>query len=144
MEAPSLSGPEDPERDDEMWKRIKEEEHFYYKLDFMPGAKELFDAVYKIYGNRCEILTGIPKEKRGIKNASEDKENWIHDYLYPEIKVNRVLREQKPKYCLGKDCILIDDMEKNIKEWNEIGGTGIQNISAEDTLRKLKELGIID
>lgn len=73
----------------------------------MPGAKEMFDAVYGKYGDRCEILTGIPKPKRGITD------------------------------------ILIDDMESNIRDWNEYGGTGIKNVSADETMRRLKELGII-
>ena len=43
----------------------------------------------------------------------------------------------------GKGCILIDDMERNIRDWNAIGGTGIQNINAEKTVEKLKELEIL-
>ena len=54
-----------------------------------------------------------------------------------------MFREEKPQYCTGKGCILIDDMERNIKEWNEMGGTGIVNVSAEDTMSRLKELGIL-
>ena len=34
-------------------------------------------------------------------------------------------------------------MERNIKEWNEMGGTGIVNVNAEDTMNRLKELGIL-
>jgi hypothetical protein len=34
-------------------------------------------------------------------------------------------------------------MERNIRDWNEMGGTGIQNISAEKTMETLKEMGII-
>ena len=53
------------------------------------------------------------------------------------------VREEKPQYCTGKGCILIDDMERNIKEWNEMGGTGIVNVSADETMSRLKELGIL-
>ena len=143
MEAPSPDGPEDPEKDNEMWRRIKNVEHFYDKLDLMPGAKELFDAVYNKYGDKCEILTGIPKPHRGIKDAGEDKEKWVHRLLAPEIEVNVCLRAEKIQKCNGKDCILIDDMEKNIKEWTEEGGTGIQNLDAASTMKKLKEMGIL-
>ncbi len=31
-----------------------------------------------------------------------------------DLKVNIVYREEKPDYCGGKGCILIDDMKKNI------------------------------
>ena len=129
--------------DNEMWEAIKKTPHFYDYLELMPGAKEMFDAIYKKYGNKVEILTGIPKPKRGIVYAGEDKAKWTHRLLNPDIKVNIVFREDKPKYCTGKGCILIDDMERNIRDWNEMGGTGIQNINAEKTAEKLKELGIL-
>ena len=35
-------------------------------------------------------------------------------------------------------------MIKNIKEWEDEGGTGIQNVSARSTIRRLMELGILD
>ena len=39
--------------------------------------------------------------------------------------------------------ILIDDMERNIREWNEMGGTGIVNVDAAHTMEQLKQLGIL-
>lgn len=33
--------------------------------------------------------------------------------------------------------------ESNICDWNEIGGTGIVNVSAEETVAQLKRLGIL-
>ncbi len=133
-----------PQLDDEMWERIKEVGNFYDKLELMPGAKKMFDAVYNRYQDRCEILTGIPKAKRGINTAGEDKINWVRRLLSKDIKVNIVYREEKPQYCAGPDCILIDDMERNIKEWTEMGGTGIQNEAAFVTICRLIELGILD
>ena len=133
-----------PGEDDEMWERIKEIGDFYNRLELMPGAKEMFDLVYGKYQDRCEILTGIPKEKRGIVTAGEDKIKWVKRLLSEEVKVNIVFREEKPQYCSGPDCILIDDMEKNIKEWEACRGTGIQNINAYATIRRLMELGILD
>ena len=106
-------------------------------------AKAMFDAVYSKYGDKCEILTGIPKPRRGIVNATPDKKLWVKRLLSGDIVVNIVFREEKPKFCTGKNCILIDDMEKNIKEWNGMGGTGILNVNAEDTMNRLKELGIL-
>lgn len=132
-----------PGADDEMWAKIKEVSHFYDVLELMPEAKEMFDAVYGKYGDKCEILTGIPKPKRGIVDAGEDKKKWVHRLLSKDIKVNIVFREDKPQYCIGKGCILIDDMEKNIAEWEAMGGTGIQNVSADETMEKLARMGII-
>ena len=63
--------------DDAMWAEIKKVDHFYDKLELMPGARELFSDVYTKYGDRCEILSGIPKPRRGITTAGEDKISWV-------------------------------------------------------------------
>lgn len=134
---------DDPDADNRMWEAIKKVPHFYDRLEIMPGAKDMFDAVYGKYGDKCEILTGIPKEKRGIADAAEDKIRWFHRLLAEKIKVNIVYREEKPQYCTGKGAILIDDMQQNIDAWESYGGTGIRNNSAEETMKKLQELGIL-
>lgn len=130
-------------RDDEMWEKVKNIEHFYDKLELCSGAKEMFDEVYERYGDKCEVLSAIPKPKRGIIDAGEDKINWVHRLLSRDIKVNIVVREQKPDYCTGKDSLLIDDLEKNIAEWNKLGGTGILHKNTDATLARLKEMGIL-
>ena len=132
-----------PGEDDEMWKAIKACPHFYDYLELMPGAKDMFDAVYEKYGDKCEILTGIPKPHREIVNAADDKKIWIKRLLSEDVIVNTVFRAEKPQYCTGKGYILIDDMERNIKEWNEMGGIGIVNVSAEETMIMMREMGIL-
>ncbi|MBQ3863905.1 MAG: hypothetical protein II790_07700, partial [Schwartzia sp.] len=84
----------------------------------------------------CEILSGIPKPRRGITTAADDKSEWVRRNLGEHIKVNIVYREEKKNYVTGRDCILIDDYEKNIKEWEKAGGTGILFISAKETLKR--------
>lgn len=132
-----------PRDDEEMWERIKNAPHFYGRLELMPGANELFDAVYTVYGDKCEILTGIPKPKRGVVDAEADKREWVRRLLSEDVKVNVVFREEKPKYCTDEGCILIDDMTRNIRDWNAMGGTGIKHESAEQTLEILKDKGIL-
>lgn len=113
------------EEDDLMWAKVRDVEHFYDKLDFMPGAREMFLRIYAKYGDRVEILTGIPKERRGIVTAGEDKIKWIHRLLGEEIKVHIVYAEEKKNYCFGPEYVLVDDFDRNINEWKEQGGTGI-------------------
>ena len=129
--------------DDVMWEGIRDVDHFYDKLKLMVGAKILFDAVYNKYKNRCEILTGIPKPKRGILTAGEDKKEWVRRLLSKDIVVNIVFKEQKAEFCTGKDCILIDDNNKNIEDWEKMGGTGILFKSAEETLAALIKMGVL-
>ena len=132
-----------PEEERVVWEAVREAGHFYDRLELMPGAKEMFDTVYGRFGDRCEILTGIPKPKRGITTAGEDKISWTRRLLSPDIVINVVFAEQKPEYCTGKDCILIDDLERTIRDWEAGGGTGIFHRSAEETLLALKEMNAV-
>ena len=142
MEVPD-QGTRTPEQDGIMWEAIRKIDHFYDRLELMPGAKEMFDAVYGKYGDRCEILTGIPKEKRGIVTAAEDKISWMKRILSDRIKVNICYRAEKILKCTGPETVLIDDLKKNIDEWQGKDGTGILHISAEETMKELKNLGIL-
>jgi phosphoglycolate phosphatase-like HAD superfamily hydrolase len=126
--------------DDEMWEAVRSVGHFYDKLEPMPGAVEMFVRLQERYGDKCEILTGIPKPHRGIITSGEDKTAWAHRILSENLIVNIVLREEKQNYAKGGGYILIDDLEKNIKEWNDAGGTGIRFTSAEETLSRIAEL----
>ena len=137
--AQGISGP----REELMWNRIRDVGHFYDKLEIMPEAKELFDSLYEKYRDKVEILTGVPKPMRGITDAGEDKVNWVRRLLSKDVMVNLVLREHKPQYCTGKDCILIDDYKTNIREWEDAGGTGILNKSAAETVEILKAMGVL-
>lgn len=130
-------------QDDIMFTAMQKEAHFYNRLHLMHGAKEMFLAVYSRYGDRCEILSGIPKPWRGIVNAGEDKIAWAHRLLTSNIVVNIVYREEKKNFCKGPEYILIDDYEKNIREWEALGGTGILYQDAESTIQKLREIGAL-
>ena len=140
MEPPPQEEGWKPGMDLPMWEKIREVEHFYDRLQICPGSQEMFDTIYGKYGDRCEILTGVPKPDKGIKDAGEDKIRWIRRLFSDKVKVNVVLREEKPNYCTGKGCILIDDLKMNIQAWEEMGGIGIRFVSAEDTLKRLAEI----
>jgi 5'(3')-deoxyribonucleotidase len=127
--------------DDIMWAAVKKVDHFYDKLELMPGAAEMFTILSSKYD--VEILSGIPKARRGIHTAGEDKISWVHRLLSKDIKVNIVYRNEKKNYVTGPDCILIDDLPKNIREWNEAGGTGILFTSVENTLAEIERIEAI-
>ncbi|MBQ6052890.1 MAG: hypothetical protein IJL30_06355 [Clostridia bacterium] len=131
---------EEYEKEDRMWAEISKADRFYFNLSPMQGSLDMFGEIYSVYGDRVEILSGIPKPRRGIVNAASDKAAWSHLYLSPFIRVNIVYKEQKKNFCTGKDCILIDDLDLNINEWKKNGGTGILHVSPEKTLAQLKEI----
>lgn len=108
-----------------MWKRLSKVPHFYDKLDVIPGAERGMQILFEKFGSDLEVLTGVPNPTRGLPTASEDKKIWMKRKFEPEIVVNAVLRAEKIKFCTGRDCLLIDDYERNIKEWEDAGGTGI-------------------
>ena len=143
MEPEDPNGETDAGLDSMMWERIREAGHFYDRLELMPGAKEMFDRLWEKYGDKCEILTGVPKPKRGIPEAGDDKTAWVRLLLSKDIRVNIVLRAEKIGKCTGPETILIDDLEKTIREWRERGGTGIRHVDAETTLAELEKLGIL-
>ena len=72
-----------PDYDDEMWARVRNVERFYDKLQPMPGAEDLFRTLHEKYGDKCEILTGIPRPRRGIVTAAEDKTTWVRRIFSP-------------------------------------------------------------
>ena len=141
MEAPPQNGSK--EENEIMWRKIRKVGHFYDRLELMPGAKDMFDQVYGKLKERCEILTGIPRPERGIDTAGVDKTSWVRRLLSEDIEMNIVARREKKEYCYGRNCILIDDLEKNIREWEERGGTGILHKSAKKTLAELKRLKVL-
>lgn len=130
----------DDAQDDRMWAAIRQIGHFYGKLSLMPGAKEMFDRIYEQFGDRVEVLTGVPKANRGIETAGEDKIEWMKKHLSDKVRMNIVLRKEKKNYCTGPESVLIDDREDTILEWRNLGGTGILHIDPAETLRILWEL----
>ncbi len=132
-----------PMADEALWNAVRSVDHFFDKLELMDKAKELFDLVYDKYGDRCEILTAIPKPKKNIANSKEDKISWVRRVLSKDIVINVVYKEEKKNYCHGESYILIDDYKKNIEEWKSFGGTGILHKDAKSTIQELKELNIL-
>ena len=143
MEPQSQNGKRNAKVDDLMWEAIRNIDHFYEHLDLMPGAKDMFDTVYGKYGDRCEILTGIPRPERGIVTSADDKVAWTRRKLSDKVKIHTVSRKDKKQYCIGPETILIDDQERTIREWQETGGTGILHRNPEQTLAELKQMGVL-
>ena len=126
-----------------LWQTLSGVPHYYDTLEIMEGAYDLFMVVYRKYGSRCEILTGIPKPDKNMPTSAEDKVRWMHRLFSPDIKVNTVYKKEKVNFYKGADYVLIDDLKSTIDSWNAAGGTGIHHKSSAETAEVLRKLGII-
>lgn len=143
MEAPRQN-PNTPEYDERMFNAMRKVDHFYYRLDPIENTLDLFKEVKMIYGNKVEILTAIPKAIRNIVDADTDKLEWVKKYLGDEVKVNIVLRRDKPLFAKGKDYLLIDDTPNNIDSWIKAGGDGLLFKDAESARVELVKKAVLD
>lgn len=130
--------------DDELWDAIRSVDNFYDRLQPVSGAVEMFKAIYSVYGDRCEILSAVPKPHRNILTAREDKIKWVRRLLSDQVVINLVYRAEKQEFVKDEGSILIDDYQINIDEWNEAGGTGILFESAKEATSRVFELGKLD
>ena len=128
----------DEKVDIKMWDEIRKDDHFYLHLKPVEGSVDLFKNLSKDY--RCEVLTAIPKEKWNIPNAGQDKIDWCKKYLGEDVKVNLCYRREKQNYVKGRNTILVDDLFKNIQEWERQGGCGILFTTAKDFDRTLIDI----
>ncbi len=138
--APIPQGTRNKDEEDLLWSRVSNTPNFYYKLDFIDGSKDLFLSLLDKYKEKIEILTGIPKPHRKVLTAGDDKIRWVKDYLSNSVKVNVCLREEKIKFAIDKNYILIDDYQKNIIEWENAGGTGILFTNPKEVLEKISKI----
>ena len=53
----------------------------------------MFHRIYDAFGDKCEILSGVPKARRGVVTAGEDQIRWVSRLLSDQIVVNIVYRE---------------------------------------------------
>ena len=120
----------------DMWRQISPPryEDFYYKLDFMPDAHQLWNYVKKY---EPTILTGLP-----LGNwAKGQKVRWVGEHLGWQTKVITCMASDKYKES-GEGHILIDDRIKAEKPWVNAGGIFIHHTSASNSIIELKKLGL--
>ena len=134
------SDPFDYKKTNALYAKMRTVDHYYDKLEPIQEAVDLLFELYEKYGDDIQILTAIPKPHRGIITASEDKINWTKRLISDKIKINICYRAEKANFCTGVDCILIDDYDKNIREWEALGGTGILYTNIKDVKNALNKI----
>ena len=132
-----LSDVKRPER----WDKISDTKDFWKNLEWMPGSKKLWNFL-KPY--KPSIMSAYAKNE---PNSAQGKEDWLKKNLekLPRSRINLVMRSDKQRFARDGRTqapnILIDDHEKNIREWESKGGIGIHHTSVERTIARLKEIG---
>ena len=123
---------------DERWKRVNQTKGFWANLGWKPNAKRLHDFIMRYNPHVLSAYTGRdPTSKVG-------KMKWLKKNTgFKRAKIHLVLRSQKKDYATTDDKpnILIDDYDKNIREWEAKGGIGIHHTDVGKTISELKRLG---
>lgn len=130
----------DPKMKKRMWAAVskysKEGGKVWGELPLMKDAMKLWEYVSKYPNTEILTATGNP-----IHGAEEQKRDWVKRH-FGNVKVN-VVRLSKDKALYAKpNHILIDDREKSIIPWVEVGGIGILHSDANSTIEQLKKLGL--
>lgn len=123
----------------ETWSILENIPRLFYNLDVMQDAKESVSKLIDTYGYRnVEISTALPLQTKELVSAQVDKVQWVHTKIDPMIQVNCVPNWRFKKYFVqSSNDILIDDMARNVEEWEESGGIGILHTSWSNTLNIL-------
>ena len=123
---------------DERWNRINQTKGFWSNLGWKPNAKRLHDFIMRYNPHVLSAYTGRdPTSKVG-------KMKWLKkNASFKRANIHLVLRSQKKSYATTdeKPNVLIDDYDKNIREWQAAGGIGIHHTNVGKTISELKRLG---
>jgi len=107
---------------------------FWSDMSWMPDGKELWNHIKDFN----PIILSAPS-RTDVEVCKTGKIIWCKRNLGPRVQV--ILEKQKYKYA-NPNSILIDDREKNTVPWEQHGGIAILHTSADDTIKKLKGLGL--
>ena len=111
---------------------------FWANCTWESGGKKLWKAIKDFNTN---ILSACPSVCNQDRQVIKGKTQWCQKNLkINPSKVYIVQRKEKQNFA-KKNKILIDDREKNIREWESSGGIGILHKNYNNTVKQLK--GII-
>ena len=138
VELSPMGGSAGPEKANEFWGALGRVPNFYYNLEPIPEGVEMVKKLMEKY--ECVFLTGIPRAENEMMTAQLDKIKWAKKYFGDDAKVYPVKRYTKARFCNGRNSILIDDYMKNIREWEEAGGSGVQFKPDKDILKSVEQI----
>jgi len=124
---------------DERWNKVNQTKGFWANLGWKPNAKRLYDFIIRYDPHVLSAYSGRdPTSKVGkmkwLKKNTNFKRGNVHLVIRAQKKSYAKTKEEKPN-------VLIDDYDKNIKEWDAAGGIGIHHTNVGKTITELKRLG---
>lgn len=124
------------------WSIINEHgSDFWANLSWEKNGRKLWNEVEKY---NPIILSAYPYtiEDPTVKtDAIKGKKEWIDKHIGNDAAGNAIICARDEKVMFAEDnAILIDDMEKNVKEWQQAGGIGILHKSYRSTMKKLLDI----
>lgn len=113
---------------------------FWSNMPWMPGGEEL----WKKIGKHGVIILSSPSI---FDHAPEGKLKWIQQHLNPKPK-EVIFKQAKHKHEVLNDkseveiehSVLIDDYQKNLTPWKEMGGVAVKHNTGSQTSHILDEL----
>ena len=123
---------------DTRWEKIGATKDFWANLEWMPGAKKLWQFIQRY---DAHILSAYSSNDG---NSRPGKMKWLaKNTSIKRGRIHLVKREQKQQFAMDGDkpCVLIDDYIKNIKEWEAKGGIGVHHTNVNKSINQLKSLG---
>ena len=117
----------------EFWYRIRTSGDFYRRLPLVADALELYRAVAHL---KPTILTGCPPGEW----SQPQKIEWAKEY-FPGVPMITCASREKFLHMAHPGDVLVDDYLRYKELWEQAGGILIQHTSAQDSIRKLAELG---
>ena len=122
------------------WKKMDATPNFWLNMKPMSDMEILWNKL-KPYSPVILTAAGGSYEK-----AKREKVSWCKKHLNLDpskiiVVEHSSYKKQYAKQKSGIKNFLIDDITKNIEEWNTAGGIGIVHNNANATIRKLNALG---
>jgi len=123
------------------WKYVMSlKERFWSDMSWLPGSKNMWSFITKNFKN-VKILSSAGVKKEHDSYPYTGKILWLKKNvpLLDEKNIIIVSTSSLKSYYSKPEDILIDDMARNITQWESRGGIGIFHTKPEKTIEELKQ-----
>ena len=117
-----------------MWAALAKAPAFFETLELMHDAEALWRFCAP---HRPTILTGLPLGAW----APDQKRRWVARVLGVHVPIITCMSRDKPRWS-GPGHVLVDDRASAREGWERKGGRFVHHVSAEQSIARLRELGI--